>query len=105
MTIKEIETKSMMAKSNLPVSDFSVNTYVGCAHACKYCYASFMKRFTNHCEPPRGGQLLLSRGNHPLHPQRAAAPDSYLLLNETTRQRQTHRHHEHIRLLRGVAAA
>jgi DNA repair photolyase len=52
MTIKEIETKSMMTKSNLPVSDFSVNTYVGCAHACKYCYASFMKRFTNHCEPP-----------------------------------------------------
>ena len=42
----------MMTKSNLPVSDFSVNTYVGCAHACKYCYASFMKRFTNHCEPP-----------------------------------------------------
>ena len=23
----------------------------GCAHACKYCYASFMKRFSNHSEP------------------------------------------------------
>jgi DNA repair photolyase len=51
MTIKEIDVKSVMTKSNLPVSDFSVNTYVGCAHACKYCYASFMKRFTNHPEP------------------------------------------------------
>ena len=40
-----------MTKSNLPVADFSVNPYVGCAHACKYCYASFMKRFTNHLEP------------------------------------------------------
>lgn len=49
--IKEIETKSVLTKSNLPVSDYSVNPYVGCTHACKYCYASFMKRFTNHPEP------------------------------------------------------
>jgi radical SAM mobile pair protein B len=40
-----------MTKSNLPVADFSVNPYVGCLHGCKYCYASFMKRFTNHPEP------------------------------------------------------
>lgn len=51
MIIKEIKVKDVMTKSNLPVSDFSVNPYVGCAHACKYCYASFMKRFTNHTEP------------------------------------------------------
>ncbi len=49
--IKEIETKGIMTKSNLPVSDFSVNPYLGCEHACKYCYASFMKRFSNHEEP------------------------------------------------------
>lgn len=51
MAIKEIEVKSVMTKSNLPVADYSVNPYVGCAHGCKYCYASFMKRFTNHPEP------------------------------------------------------
>lgn len=49
--IKEIEVKSVLTKSNLPVADFSVNPYIGCAHACRYCYASFMKRFTNHPEP------------------------------------------------------
>ena len=39
--IQEIEVKSVMTKSNLPVADFSVNPYVGCLHGCKYCYASF----------------------------------------------------------------
>lgn len=48
--IKELQVKSVLTKSNLPVSDYSVNPYVGCTHACKYCYASFMKRFTNHPE-------------------------------------------------------
>ncbi len=51
MIVKEINVKEIMSKSNLPVSDYSVNPYVGCMHACKYCYASFMKRFTNHKEP------------------------------------------------------
>ena len=51
MKIQEIDVKTIMTKTNLPVSDFAVNAYVGCYHACKYCYASFMKRFTNHPEP------------------------------------------------------
>lgn len=49
--IEEISVKSVLTRSNLPVSDYSVNPYVGCTHACVYCYASFMKRFTNHPEP------------------------------------------------------
>ncbi len=51
MNVQEIQSKSILSKSNLPVCDYSVNPYVGCAHACRYCYASFMKRFTNHSEP------------------------------------------------------
>ena len=48
--INEVETKNIMTKSSLPVGGYSVNPYVGCTHACKYCYASFMKRFTGHTE-------------------------------------------------------
>ena len=48
--IREVEAKNIMTKSSLPVGGYSVNPYVGCTHACKYCYASFMKRFTGHTE-------------------------------------------------------
>lgn len=49
--IREIEVRSIMTQSTLPVGGYSVNPYVGCTHACRYCYASFMKRFTKHPEP------------------------------------------------------
>lgn len=49
--INEIDVRSVMTKSSLPVGGYSVNPYVGCPHGCKYCYASFMKRFTGHAEP------------------------------------------------------
>ena len=48
--IREIETKSIITKTDIPVCDYAVNPYVGCTHGCKYCYACFMKRFTNHPE-------------------------------------------------------
>ena len=50
LKINQIEVKSILSKSNLPACEYSVNPYVGCPHACKYCYASFMKRFTGHTE-------------------------------------------------------
>lgn len=50
MTEKEIITNDLLTKSNLPASDYVINPYIGCPHACKYCYARFMKRFTGHTE-------------------------------------------------------
>ncbi len=48
--IKEIKAKSIITKSGLDV-DYVINPYIGCMHGCIYCYARFMKRFTNHREP------------------------------------------------------
>jgi DNA repair photolyase len=49
MIIKEVQAKSILSVSK--IRDYVVNPYTGCQHACTYCYASFMKRFTGHKEP------------------------------------------------------
>jgi len=54
MIIKEIYAKTILSKSK--VSEYTINPYIGCEHGCTYCYAQFMKRFTDHRE--RWGQFL-----------------------------------------------
>jgi len=49
--IKEIHARSALSKSGIPGMTYCINPYVGCSHACQYCYATFMKRFTGHLEP------------------------------------------------------
>ena len=66
----------------MPVSDYySVNPYVGCGHGCKYCYASFMKRFTNHPEP-WGEFIDVKFWPEIKHPERYVT-DPYQPLEET----------------------
>ena len=50
MIVREIECKSILTKSGIEGVDYALNPYIGCAHGCVYCYASFMKRFTGHKE-------------------------------------------------------
>ncbi|HHT9115001.1 MAG: DUF5131 family protein [Planctomycetes bacterium] len=51
LIIREIKAKSILTKSGIPGVDYCVNPYVGCSHGCRYCYATFMKKYTGHTEP------------------------------------------------------
>ena len=72
MIIKEIQSKTILSVSK--VYPYVINPYTGCQHACSYCYAHFMKRFTGHREP--WGQFVDVKVN---------APD--LLRQEITRKK------------------
>lgn len=61
MVIREIRVKSILSKSK--VYEYVVNPYIGCQHACTYCYARFMKRFTGHREP--WGEFVDAKVNAP----------------------------------------
>jgi len=63
MIVREIDCKSILTRSGIPVVDYAVNPYVGCQHGCAYCYAGFMKRFTGHRE--QWGQFVDVRVNAP----------------------------------------
>jgi DNA repair photolyase len=49
MIVRETRAKAILSVSK--VYDYALNPYTGCEHACSYCYARFMKRFTGHKEP------------------------------------------------------
>lgn len=77
MTIREIQTKNVITKSDLPVCDYSLNPYIGCEHACMYCYACFMKRFSGHPEP--WGEFIDVKYWKPVsHPERYAGKEIFI---------------------------
>lgn len=41
MKIIKIKAKSIFTKTKLPGCGFTINQYIGCQHACLYCYAKF----------------------------------------------------------------
>lgn len=62
-TVRETTAKSIMTRSQIPGVDYCINPYTGCTHACRYCYADFMKRFTGHTG--RWGSFVDAKVNAP----------------------------------------
>ena len=51
MKIREVRARTILSRTRIPGIDYCLNPYTGCSHACAYCYATFMKKFTAHAEP------------------------------------------------------
>jgi len=52
--IAEKLCRSALSKTKVSAYDYTVNPYTGCLHACVYCYANFMRRFSGHLQDPWG---------------------------------------------------
>ncbi len=92
--MSERRCSTALNRSGIPGVDWCVNPFVGCTHACVYCYASFMGRFGGHEAPwgtwvepkvnvadvlarelrrPRTGEVVLSSVTDPYQPAEAQA--------------------------------
>jgi len=84
MKTREIFSRTILTKTGIPSFDYCINPYVGCGHGCRYCYASFMKRFTGHREP--WGEFVDVKINAPqvLRRQLKRAKPGTVLLSSVT---------------------
>ena len=62
--VKEVHAKSVLSRSGIEGISYTVNPYTGCSHGCRYCYATFMKRYTGH--PEAWGEFVDVKLNAPL---------------------------------------
>ena len=63
MKIREIKAKSVLGYSRIPSVTYCLNPYVGCAHACRYCYAAFIARRAGYTQ--RWGEYVNIKVNAP----------------------------------------
>lgn len=64
MHIRTVVAKSILNKTGIPGFTYCLNPYIGCQHACLYCYAaSITQRFSPHPEP--WGQFVDIKINTP----------------------------------------
>jgi DNA repair photolyase len=103
VTIREIFAKNVLTKTAIEGYDYCINPYVGCAHGCRYCYATFMKRFTGHMEP--WGEFVDVKVNAPevLYRQLRRARKGSVLIGTVTDPYQPVE--KHYRITRGCIEA
>lgn len=50
VVFREILCKTILSPCQIPGIRYSINPYVGCQHACTYCYARFMLKYRHQNE-------------------------------------------------------
>ncbi|HEC86287.1 MAG TPA: radical SAM protein [Thermoplasmatales archaeon] len=57
-----LKVKKAFTPTKIPGADYVINQYIGCEHACKYCYAKFMCKWYNH---RKWGSWVIVKENMP----------------------------------------
>lgn len=69
MKIIKVRTKNIFTKTKLPGCDFVINQYVGCGHACLYCYSNaickWLLRMKKKKVPGKWGSWVIAKINAP----------------------------------------
>lgn len=50
IVVRELDVREILQPSKQENYDYVINPYTGCPNPCRYCYASFMRRFSRHSE-------------------------------------------------------
>jgi DNA repair photolyase len=84
LIVNQVTAKSVLSRSNIGGITYCVNPYTGCSHGCRYCYATFMKRFSGHHEP--WGSFVDAKVNAPsvLRNQLVRAAKGLVLISSVT---------------------
>ncbi len=56
------KTRKAYSPTKIPGAKWAINPYIGCEHACKYCYAKFMCAYYNY---GKWGSWIVVRENLP----------------------------------------
>ena len=84
MDIEDIEAKSIITKSQIADDTYVANPYIGCAHSCIYCYAVFIRRFTNHVNQKWGTFIDIKHWKPLTERQLLKYNGKWLLVSSTT---------------------
>jgi DNA repair photolyase len=84
LTIREIDVRTVLSKSGIPGVDYCINPYVGCFNGCRYCYATFMKRYTGHREAWGSFVDVKVNGPEVLHRQIRRAHKGTVMISSVT---------------------
>jgi len=82
--IEDIDAKSIITKSQIGEDMYVANPYIGCAHSCIYCYAVFIRRFTNHNNQKWGTFIDIKHWKKLTERQKMKYVGKWVMISSTT---------------------
>jgi len=63
MHIVDVTTKTALVRSRIPGLEYVINPYTDCGHGCRYCYATFMRKYSKQHQHASWGSFVEAKIN------------------------------------------